>query len=399
VYLLVLGAGMLVIVTGVSAILLARTQGDAGRLALEKRAARQAALDGLALGVQAAPCDVAGRVALSTRPELVQTRIGSSDVSVLASDPEDGDIQDDVADPIRLTATGSCVSALQSVSVDLSPVYVAAPAAGFTLAVGGTVTLTSASVDLLGQGYSGSHLTVGGSSVSVTGWTTGSTVIGSIDGPVTISTEKINLPDTATLDWLVNMATPIPYASTGGVIESTLLSPSSNPYGGTNPRGIYMISCGGLNLVIRDCRFYGTLVVLQPGASSRLEGAVVMNPTSAELPVLLVSGDFRSILSGHDLSEVSLRRNLNPPSVPYQGQSDLDKLDTYASVLAGTVIITGDFTSTGNIAVDGALLVGGNLSLRNQNWFRYSPVQGVTPGLSLLSHWKMDRTTFRRTAK
>lgn len=399
VYILVLGAGVLVIVMGVSAILLARTQGDATRRSIEKRAVRQAAIDGLALALHAAPADITARALAVSQPEIVDAHIGESKVSVLTSDPLDGDLDDSPTDPIRLQSSATMGTTYQSVSVDISPVYVPAPAAAFTLAVGGTVTLSNAYVDVLGDGYSGGNVHVGGSSFAVNNWTTGGTVTGTIDGTVTVAAAKVDLPAASTLDWLVSLATPISYASTGGTIQSVLISPSTNPYGAANPLGIYVISCGNNPLVIRNCRVVGTLIVLKPGNASRLEGSVLMSPASPEYPVLLVSGDFRAALTGDDLSELSILRNLNPSAAPYAGQWDIDTLDEYASVLSGTVIVTGDLISTGKLAVDGALFVGGNLTLSNQNWFRYAPVQGVTPGLSDLSRWSIDRTTLRRTIR
>jgi hypothetical protein len=73
-----------------------------------------------------------------------------------------------------------------------------------------------------------------------------------------------------------------------------VLNPNSNPFGSPNADGIYVIDCGNASLVIERCRIQGTLVILNPGPNSAIEGPINWEPARAGYPSLLVGAQAAS---------------------------------------------------------------------------------------------------------
>src|SRR5690606_33523913 len=123
-------------------------------------------------------------------------------------------------------------------------------------------------------------------------------------------------------------------------IANVLLSPSNNPYGATNSQGIYVIDLGGSRLAIKRSRIVGTLVLLNPDDDTRIGANTPLHwePAVAGFPSLIVHGEELTINPSDDgLVEAHLRANFNPPSTPYEGEADLDQLDTYPSQIKGLI--------------------------------------------------------------
>ena len=53
---------------------------------------------------------------------------------------------------------------------------------------------------------------------------------------------------------------------------------------------IYVIDCGGQSIMVQNMRLAGTLVLLNTGSNSAIQGSVNMAPSVANYPTLLVSG-------------------------------------------------------------------------------------------------------------
>jgi len=106
-----------------------------------------------------------------------------------------------------------------------------------------------------------------------------------------------------------------------------------------------------------------------------------MDPAVPGWPVLIVQGSLYLTPLSTDLWESTIGVNLNPASVPYEGSSDFDTLDSYASTLNGIVFASGNVTSDAGTrcTIRGALLIGGSASLAGEFNLRYCVDTAAAP--------------------
>jgi hypothetical protein len=135
-----------------------------------------------------------------------------------------------------------------------------------------------------------------------------------------------------------------------------VLGPGLNPYGTANSDGVYVWKSTN-DVTLKNCRIYGTLVVVCPGKKLVVDGSVLLQPISNDFPALIVDGDIEfRFSSATALSEATVGINLNPAGAPYQGQTDTDKTDTYPSEIQGLVHCTGDINWTSDNIIRGAVI-------------------------------------------
>jgi hypothetical protein len=182
-------------------------------------------------------------------------------------------------------------------------------------------------------------------------------------------------------------------------IDRILISPTSfltTAGNQTNAQGIYVIQCAGQRLVIRNSRIVGTLVVIDPGPSSRVEEAVNWqpkkvdsdNPADPNMPALLVNAPFNIVCSVANLTESgSSPTNFNPSETPYpypSGAFDANMGGSYPCLIRGIVYTTGHLTIFNASKFDGVVLSAGNISVNGANSsFKYDPIyleQNPPPG-------------------
>lgn len=218
-----------------------------------------------------------------------------------------------------------------------------------------------------------------------------------------------SLPDGGTvLDYYVLHGTAIPITSlpySGGVyvIDSAVLSPTLNPYGGANAEGIYVIDCLVVDvsypLTIRDSRILGTLVVLN--GVTTIEGTMNWSASVPNFPILLADGDVDIRFdSSQLLSEAALATNFNPDGAPYYGNTDSDFSDVYPSLLRGLVYAGGDVWMSSNPRINGVLvsdkrmfLTSGTTDMIYDSQFLSTPPPGFDGGTGssisiLVGTWK-----------
>jgi hypothetical protein len=190
--------------------------------------------------------------------------------------------------------------------------------------------------------------------------------------------------------------------SNNPLISSVLLTPKLNPFGATNPAGIYVIDCQGKDLSIEDCRIVGTIVLLNPGTSTALAGSVVLQPAAANFPSLLVQGDIAILTSDGDLSEAAIGVNLNPVGTPYRLAEDSDQSDTYASVIRGLVYVSGTLKLTPDFlhsrflgaVVCEKILAGSPVTFKYDSvFFDYPP-----PGFAQGPEWRVMPASWQRAS-
>lgn len=158
-------------------------------------------------------------------------------------------------------------------------------------------------------------------------------------------------------------------------IEHVLLSPASNPFGETNADGIYVIDMQGSKIIIRNCRIYGTLVLIDPMNDSKIgdEFAVSMEPAVPHYPKLVVTGgDLEINPSGRGLVERTLGVNLNPEDAPFHPiGSDNDYDDTFSSGIKGLIFSSHKLRFKINNSIDGAVMSHRNVEIRDTFNMKY----------------------------
>ncbi|MFI4882916.1 MAG: hypothetical protein ACIAQU_10070 [Phycisphaerales bacterium JB064] len=155
-------------------------------------------------------------------------------------------------------------------------------------------------------------------------------------------------PDESLIDHYVSLGqridvTSLPVSGSSRVLESVLLSPASNPYGATNPYGIYILDADDTKLHVRNVRVSGTLVIVDAEWDDVIIGSgVLLQPAFDWMPSLIVDGGVTFMGSSSGPSESTLGLNLNPAHTPYLLESDADTSDSYPGRIEGVSYISGD---------------------------------------------------------
>jgi len=208
----------------------------------------------------------------------------------------------------------------------------------------------------------------------------------------TLSTAR-TLPDPVhVFDYYTSHGTTIPasalYNSSSGsyMIQNCLLSPANNPFGPTDPNGIYIINLGSLGgaITIQNCRIVGTLVILNANGNSQIAGSVNWAPATVGYPCLLVQSTSGSAFalnySNAALVEAAVGVNLNPPSTPYNGVSNTTTTDAYPSQIAGLMYFSGNLTVSNYATVRGTVIANGSLTFASGTLsITYDPTYASLP--------------------
>jgi hypothetical protein len=264
----------------------------------------------------------------------------------------DGSLSDDDSDSVKVVGIGTVGRATVAESVTLYPtgsalscLEVAFHCQGNLTLGGSTVFTTNQTVSSNGNIAAGAFLaSIQGNAEAV------GTITGSISGSQTAGVTSRRMPGSSVFDYYLDNGTYIdinslPLIDGARTIEKTLVAPTVNPYGSTNFEGIYVINCAGQRIRIRNSRILGTLVLLNPAASSSLEGSLRWDAAVANYPALLVQGTMEVRFSSADLSEADAAANFNPTGVPYLGTQDVDSLDVYPSEINGLVYYSGNMNT------------------------------------------------------
>lgn len=235
---------------------------------------------------------------------------------------------------------------------------------------------------------------------------------GTYNGVNTPGYPKRDLPDTSSVfDYYNSNGQQIPVTSLPTVgaqrfLEEVLLSPESNPFGATNEEGVYVIHCHGDPLVIRNCRIVGTLVVIDCGQNSCIEGSICMEPALDYFPSLLVKDSFDFKFTQTNLEESSFGVNFNPVSTPFPylngagNNDDTDYTDSYPSRITGLVYVRNKLKIPGGAPTfHGCVVTGGEFELQSATvtlkyrglWSKFPP-----PGFTVGDTMDISAGTWRR---
>lgn len=255
----------------------------------------------------------------------------------------------------------------------------------------------------------GSALTVSGTDVATAGafpTVGGTTVLATVDVVGTGSSDagaalqrslhRPSMPNAGHIAALRSAGTSLSIPLTGGAIVAGpfLLSPTSNPYGALNRRGIYVLDCAGRTVTLTNVRIVGTLILVNPAPGSSIAGGMLAEAAEPGLPCIVVDGGIFLNVSSTNLSESSV--NFNPQGTPYPyagGSVDSDLVDVRTSRLHAPIVVTGSLAIAGVLRVTGLVVggdcaIGGHVTIARDDWAAWSP-----PDELLASRWRIDPTT------
>lgn len=248
----------------------------------------------------------------------------------------------------HVSITGFLNSGQQSVHANLRAVP--HPTLDYNFASGTTVTFTDAvvagrfrangAVNCVGNvDFSGVITTPSGSSVS-----------GQIDSTQVVYAQSALSQPTVSLSTYQSISSPmlgVPRQPGNGpyLFDHVSLTPSANPYGGTNASGAYLFDAGGANVTIQDVYLRGTLTILNAG-TVQVGNGFNADRVDASLATIVVQGAIDMHLET-DLNETYLLTDLN---------GDGDMLDVFTPQVTGLVFATGDFKGTYGGRINGSVL-------------------------------------------
>ncbi len=350
VYIAVLGVAMIVSIVSLSAMQITRLQRKSALAAdgmAEARLMAQSAIESALAQITVNPAWRTSFASGTQYPTDWVSLGGSGNFKFVLTDP-DGSLGDDVNDAVTLQGIGRSGEAVHVATVMLEPTGDSLGCLEVSLCINRNLEPKSGGDMETHQIISSNgNIEVTSNSTLIGNIEAVGNIVGSIDGSSISGISPREMPHEHVFDYYLNNGTWIDVGDLPGslnknpIISKRLMSPDINPFGVTNPAGIYVIDCQGQNLQIKFCRIVGTIVLLNPGPSTALLGSVVLEPAVPNFPSLLVQGDILILTRDVDLSESKIGVNLNPVGTPYQDVEDADQNDVYASVIRGLVYVSG----------------------------------------------------------
>jgi hypothetical protein len=288
--------------------------------------------------------------------------LGGGSFTAVAMDPLDNDFSNSPYDSVRINVAGYKGRAKQTIQTTLTPNITSNDCLNAAIFAGGAIASSGGTISG-GLMATNSNVVLSGSAkvdanVEAVGTFSGTAFFASrVSG---VPARKS--PDATAFDYYIRNGTAINYASTGGNLDRVLLTPGSNPYGATNPNGIYVIDCGGAKITVKDSRIVGTLVLLNVKSDSVLDNKISIEPYVPNFPALMVKGTITFQYDPGFLSETTVARNFNPPGSPYKGLTNLTQSDSYPSGIQGLVYVSGSLSMKSDVTYVAPLIVGGTFN-------------------------------------
>jgi hypothetical protein len=399
-YVLVLSTALLLTVIGLAALTAARLGVRMNAAADDGVEAEILAESAVEYALHQVALDPNWRTTYKSGNETTPVPLGRGTISFRLVDETDGLLDNSGSDPVRIYGIGRAGIATRIYSVR-------ACGQGPVTCLNAVMT-TNASIDWWAGTIQATGMTIASNASMAFRLSTINAnleAVGAIDAwmaPIN-GTRKTgvparDMPNAGVFDYYVARGTPIAIASLPldgngySVIAKKLISPASNPFGlATNAEGIYVIDCQGRTLTVKDSRIVGTLVLINPGPSSRIgtpgsgdSARLNWAPAVSNYPCLLVKGDLiLSFDSTKTLGESSLGTNFNPPGTPYPypvGATNTTNSDTYPSEMAGLVYVSGNLTGDNWSPKVAMLFVGGGYDGRDHDLIlNYDPTYLAKP--------------------
>lgn len=394
VYLFALGACGLVVVAGVTAIRIARVGLSTQALFRDADLAGREADAAMHLFAQMVTDDPSGVVwRADTRHQLKiieltgPTNTGSpAQVRVDFSDPADDDLSDDPTGRVRASVVATVGDVQRFRDFEVEPVLTNLACLSHTLiyesiAVDAGKSLWSSGTQAVVSGGATSPRLL---NVNAVKRSTGVDLSG-VDALASPSAMFLPTVDSIVVAFRNLGASEVKL--TGNLsFSNELISPTRFTAGTPNPQGLYIIDANGYSVEFVNSRVCASIIIINtskfPGV--KLDNSVSMAPATPGLPTLVVLGSLEISHDAIDLTEASAGRNLNPSGAPYLGETDVDALDSYPSIVHGLVYVEGDAmvsapaTMHGQLFVSGFLEVADNFILRSDLIETTNPVPGFS---------------------
>ena len=209
---------------------------------------------------------------------------------------------------------------------------------------------------------------------------------GDYTGTLTEGITPKTTPGSDVFDYYLANGTEIPFDSLdNGKLENTLLSPEYNPFGATNPQGIYFIQCNHEKIEIKKSFIVGTIVLIDPKHDSEIgKDQIYWQPAVANYPSLLASDSITIKVQGgdgllndvdtggSDLSGSVLEQVINEVGIALP-VGDATEIDGLPSELNGLFYSTGDISiEHKQLKITGVIISGGKLDIKEDTEITYS---------------------------
>jgi len=287
------------------------------------------------------------RIILSSGLWLSNISVDDATYSVTGTDPVDGNLANNSADPVILTCTATVNGVSRTVEVEIKQsqpdLFAGAVIAGGRIAIEGDARTN-------GDVFANKNIKKTG----INSWIFGSAeAVGTIDettnitGTISPGAEPKPVPAAETVipDYQ-SQATVINYQEK---LTGFTLSPTSNPFGPTpDPDGLYLIDCADQKIEISTCTIEGTLLLLNPGPRSEIKRTVYWQPARADYPALIVQG---KITIGTD----------------------------WFSNISGTIYVAGKLELKRQASVNGIIVATGDVKLKDDSQVTANPLWQMTP--------------------
>jgi hypothetical protein len=292
----------------------------------------------------------------------------------------DGNLNDDPMDSISITGTATIGNARQKCNMTMytsaeplaaitSPIY-----ANNSVTVGLFQRITVTGGPIFSNGSITSLGTIVGDTLS-------NTYSGSNpSGTKTTGAQNRPLPSSSVMSYYEGLAQTVAYT---GDWDERILAPGVNFGGATQTDGVYKIDTGGNDLIIKDTRIHGTLIVkCGSGKIVRLMDRCLLQPARADYPVLITDGSVSLHLKSgsENLTENNIRVNFNPPNAPYNSATDTDTSDVYPNEVQGLVHAKANIWLNEDSRVYGALLAEQSFTVfAGKSSIHYDPNLATSP--------------------
>lgn len=370
-YVLVLITCTIVTALALSALAVRGAMHRSAVTAAEISRATHLAQSGLEVMLQRMNTNPSWRKAMTHGEWTEEVEVAGGRLSMQVRDPADSDLDDSETDPVIVRSVGVVGSARQIVEAELTNLEV--PLTSLHVAAWARLGVTFSTLTVVNEQIISTNATAHNNGTIVLGtveaanFTTGGLPPGW--NKSTLATPR-DRPPASAFDYYLANGTAINYGSlpsvgSARVLRDVVLSPTSNPFGPANPRGIYVINCQNSPIIVRDLRVVGTLVLINlPTSGSAIDGTVSFEQAVPGFPVLMAEGNL---------------------SIQFDGQGLLGVLlGAVPSRIRGPAYVSGNVTiPSSNPVIEGSLLVGGTLTISGAPTFRhvnlYTP---PPPGLS-----------------
>jgi len=389
---------MVVTIVGISALLAVRIQSRSASMTSELAEARNYAYSAIELGLLWINQDSNWRSNYPNIAWLSGQPIGRGTMTLVVTDPADGDLTDSEYDPVILTGMGVCGIARHKTQLTLVANVQPLEALNTCLHSGESVTVKSDRWITVVQGALSANGVLQNDG-TIDGDVEAGSInhFGTITGTVTVPCPAKRPPAADVFQTYQSKATTI---LVSGTIQGKVISPQHNPWGQPNPDGVYFIDSTGSDLKIKGTRIYGTLLVRTGNKKLIIEDTVLLQNYRCDYPTLIVDGNVELSFdsANSNLSEQRWNTNFNPLYCPYQGGWDVDKLDEYPNEIQGLVHVTGELVMKNTARIHGLVICEGSVTCDGYNRIIHMPSLYTNPpqGYTFVDGMKISRGSWKR---